>query len=30
MPKYTYFIALALMIVGAWFCSSDEPIFKKK
>ena len=30
MPKYTYFIALALMIVGAWLCSSDEPIFKKK
>ena len=29
MPKYTYFIALALMIVGAWLCSSDEPIFKK-
>ena len=30
IPKYTYFIALALMIVGAWLCSSDEPIFKKK
>lgn len=30
MPKYIYFIALALMIVGAWLCSSDEPIFKKK
>ena len=30
MPKYTYFIALALMVVGAWLCSSDEPIFKKK
>ena len=30
MPKYTYFIALALMIVGAWLCSSDESIFKKK
>lgn len=29
MPHYTYFIALALMIVGAWLCSSDEPIFKK-
>ena len=27
---YTYFIALGLMIVGAWLCSSDEPIFKKK
>ena len=30
MPYYTYFIALALMIVGAWLCSSDKPIFKKK
>lgn len=28
-PHYTYFIALGLMIVGAWLCSSDEPIFKK-
>jgi drug/metabolite transporter (DMT)-like permease len=30
MPPYTYFAALALMAVGAWLCSSDEPIFKKK
>ena len=30
VPHYTYFIALALMVVGAWFCSSDEPILKKK
>lgn len=29
MPPYTYFIALALMILGAWLCSSDEDIFKK-
>lgn len=29
MPPYTYFIALALMILGAWLCSSDEEIFKK-
>ena len=29
LPKYTYFIALGLMIVGAWLCSSDERIFKK-
>ncbi len=29
MPHYTYFIALGLMIVGAWLCSSDEPLFKK-
>ena len=28
-PHYTYFIALGLMVVGAWLCSSDEPIFKK-
>lgn len=30
MPRYTYFIALCLMVVGAWLCSSDEPIFKKE
>lgn len=30
MPPYTFFIALALMAVGAWLCSSDEPIFKGK
>ena len=29
-PKYTYFIALALMIAGAWLCSSDKPLFKRK
>ena len=29
IPRYTYFIALGLMIVGAWLCSSDDPIFKK-
>lgn len=28
IPHYTYFIALALMIIGAWLCSSDEPLFK--
>jgi drug/metabolite transporter (DMT)-like permease len=27
-PHYTYFIALGLMAVGAWLCSSDDPIFK--
>ena len=26
LPPYTYFIALGLMIVGAWLCSSDEPV----
>lgn len=30
MPPYTYFIALGLMIVGAWLSAGDEPIFKKK
>ena len=30
VPHYTYFIALGLMVVGAWLCSSDEPIFEKK
>ena len=30
VPQYTYFIALGLMVVGAWLCSSDEPILGKK
>ena len=30
IPYYTYFIALGLMLVGAWLCSSDEPFFEKK
>ncbi|MBR5286952.1 MAG: DMT family transporter [Clostridia bacterium] len=30
LPHYTYFIALALMVLGAWLSSSDKPIFKKK
>ncbi len=30
LPHGTYFVALALMIVGAWLCAKDEPIFKKK
>ena len=30
MPPYTYFIALGLMIVGAWLCANDKPIFRKK
>ncbi len=29
-PHYTFIIALVLMIIGAWLCSKDEPIFKKK
>ena len=30
VPHYTYFIALGLMVIGAWLCSSDKPILKKK
>ena len=30
MPHYTYFIALGLMMIGAWLCASDEPMFKKR
>ena len=29
LPTYTYFIALAIMIIGAWLCSQDKPLFKK-
>ncbi len=30
LPNYTFFIALGLMIIGAFLCSSDKPLFKKK
>ena len=30
IPTVSYFIALAVMIVGAWLCASDEPIFKNR
>ena len=30
MPPATYFVALGLMIIGAWLSSGDEPIFRKK
>lgn len=30
MPHFTYFIALALMAIGAWLCAKDEPLFKRK
>ena len=30
LPKYTFFIALAVMAAGAYLCSGDGPIFKKK
>ena len=30
IPDITYFIALMLMIVGAWLSSQDKPLIKKK
>lgn len=30
LPHFTYFIALGLMIIGAWLCANDEPILKRK
>lgn len=30
IPDITYFIALALMIIGAWLSSQDKPLIKKK
>jgi drug/metabolite transporter (DMT)-like permease len=30
MPALTYFVALGLMIVGAWLCAKDDPLFHKK
>lgn len=30
LPHYTYFIALGLMIIGAFLCSKDKPVFKKR
>ena len=30
MPTPLYFVALIIMAVGAWFCSSDAPLFQKK
>lgn len=30
LPQYTYYIALGLMIIGAWLCANDEPIFKRR
>ncbi len=29
VPPYTYFFALGLMVIGAWLCSSDAPLFSK-
>lgn len=30
LPNETYFIAVGFMIIGAWLCSNDEPIIKRK
>ena len=30
LPQYTFFIALGLMVVGAWLCSGDEPLIKRR
>lgn len=30
IPRGIFFVALGLMIVGAWLCSSDEPVFGKR
>lgn len=29
MPSYMYFVALGLMAIGAWLCSSDKPLIGK-
>lgn len=29
LPHYTYFIALGLMVIGAWLCAKDESVFQK-
>lgn len=29
IPNYIYFIALLLMVIGAWLSSQDTPLFKK-
>ena len=30
LPHYTYFIALGLMVIGAWLSSQDKTLFKRK
>lgn len=30
LPPATYFVALGCMIVGAWLCAKDEPVFRKR
>ena len=29
MPKYTFFVALSIMCVGAWLSASDKPLLKR-
>jgi len=29
IPPYTFFVALAIMAIGAWLCSSDRPLFDR-
>jgi drug/metabolite transporter (DMT)-like permease len=30
LPNYSYYIALALMVIGAWLSSRDKPLFPKR
>lgn len=30
LPRPGYFVALALMLPGAWLCSGDKPLFQRK
>lgn len=30
LPHYTYFLALGIMIIGAWLCAGDGPVFKRR
>lgn len=30
LPHYSYFIALAVMALGAWLCAQDKPLFSRK
>lgn len=30
VPHYTFFIALAVMAVGAWLAADDKPLFRKR
>lgn len=27
LPHFTFFIALGIMLVGAWLCTADKPLF---